>query len=99
LLATRPDRFTADKAICLQYSKLIYQILYQQNKKTLGIYIKDHRRGFMQYLLEKLKLAQHAYQGGHTVCWNEARVLQIEPNIIYIKYKESAHMSLLVNPI
>jgi hypothetical protein len=30
--------------------------------------------------------------------WTEATVLQIEPNIIYTKHKESTHMSLLVNP-
>jgi hypothetical protein len=33
------------------------------------------------------------------MCWNEARVLQIEPNLIYRKYKESAHMSMIVNLI
>jgi hypothetical protein len=27
--------------------------------------------------------------------WNEAKVLKIEPNITYRKYKESSHMSLL----
>jgi hypothetical protein len=29
------------------------------------------------------------------ICWNETKVLQIEPNTTYRKYKESAHMSLL----
>jgi hypothetical protein len=50
-------------------------------------------------LLEKSKVAQHAYEEGHKICWNEAEVLQIEPNTIYRKYKESAHMSLLDHPI
>jgi hypothetical protein len=44
-------------------------------------------------LLEKSKLAQHAYEEGHNICWNEAKVLQIEPNTTYKKYKKSAHMS------
>jgi hypothetical protein len=50
-------------------------------------------------LLEKSKLAQHAYEEGHKICWNKARVLQIEPNTTYRKYKESAHMPLLDHPI
>jgi hypothetical protein len=31
--------------------------------------------------------------------WKEAKVLQIEPNTTYSKYKESAHMSLIDHPI
>jgi hypothetical protein len=50
-------------------------------------------------MLEKSKLAQHSYEEEHRICWNEAKVLQIEPNTIYRKYKESAHMSLLEHPI
>jgi hypothetical protein len=50
-------------------------------------------------LIEKSKLAQHAYEEGHKIFWNKARVLQIEPNTTYRKYKESAHMSLLDHPI
>jgi hypothetical protein len=40
-----------------------------------------------------------AYEEGHTICWNEAKVLQIEPNSTYRKYKESAHVSLIHHPI
>jgi hypothetical protein len=50
-------------------------------------------------LCEKSKLAQHAYEGSHKICWSEAKILQIEPNTTYRKYKESAHMSLLDHPI
>jgi hypothetical protein len=50
-------------------------------------------------LLEKSKLAQHAYEEGHKICWNEEKALQIESNITYRKYKESADMSLLDHPI
>jgi hypothetical protein len=52
----------------------------------------------MMHLLEKSKSSQHAHEAGHQVCWNEARVLQIEPNIIFRKY-ESAHTSLPITPI
>jgi hypothetical protein len=52
-----------------------------------------------QGLLEESKLAQHAYEEGHKICWKEAEVLQIEPNTAYRKYKESAHMSLIAHPV
>jgi hypothetical protein len=40
--------------------------------------------------IEKSKLAQHAYEEGHRVIWDEARKLEIESNSRYRKYKESA---------
>jgi hypothetical protein len=53
-----------------------------------------------QGLLEKSELAQHAYEEGHKICCTEVKVLHIEPNTTYRKYKESAaHMSLLDHPI
>jgi hypothetical protein len=50
-----------------------------------------------QGLLEMSKLAHHAYEEGNKVrvCWNEAKVLQIEPNTTCSKYTESAHMTLI----
>jgi hypothetical protein len=50
-------------------------------------------------MLEKSKSTQHAYEGGQKICWKEAKVLQIEPNTTYRKYKQSAHMSLVDHPI
>ncbi|PNF14940.1 hypothetical protein B7P43_G01557, partial [Cryptotermes secundus] len=50
-------------------------------------------------LLENSKLAQHAYGEDHKICCKEAKVLQIEHNTTYRKYKESADMSLLHHPI
>jgi hypothetical protein len=49
-------------------------------------------------LLEKSKLAQHAYEEGHNVSWDEATILEVESNSRYKKYKESAHMACLTNP-
>jgi hypothetical protein len=40
-------------------------------------------------LLEKSKLAKHIYEEGHWVGWDEARILEIESNSRYSKYKES----------
>jgi hypothetical protein len=47
----------------------------------------------------KSKLAQHAYEEGHKICWKEAKGLQIEPNTTYRKYKESDHISLVAHPV
>jgi hypothetical protein len=52
-----------------------------------------------QCLLEKSKLAQYAYEEGHTIFMNEAKFLQIEPITTYRKYKKSAQMSLIHHPI
>jgi hypothetical protein len=35
-------------------------------------------------------------EGRHKICLKEARVLQIEPNTTYRKYKESANISLTI---
>jgi hypothetical protein len=48
--------------------------------RPLEVCIKEHKYNLTQGLLEKLKLAQHAYEEGHKICWNKARVLQTEPN-------------------
>jgi hypothetical protein len=65
----------------------------------LEVRIKEHKYTLTQGLLEKSKMAQHAYEEGHKICWKEAKVLQIEPNATYRKYKESPHMSLAAHPI
>jgi hypothetical protein len=44
-------------------------------------------------------LKVHAYEEGHKICWNEAKVLEIERNTIYRKHKESTHMSPIDLPI
>jgi hypothetical protein len=51
-----------------------------------------------EVLLEKSKLSQHAYEEGHRVGCDGARILEIESNSRYRKYKESAHMAYLTNP-
>jgi predicted GIY-YIG superfamily endonuclease len=72
-----------------------------ETDRPLEVRIKEHKYNLTQGLLEKSKLAHHTYEyeEGHKICWNEAKVLQIEPNTTCRKYKESAHMSLLDHPI
>jgi hypothetical protein len=61
----------------------LWQLLHWRNKQAL------------EGLLEKSKLAQHAYEEGHKIYSKEAKVLQIELNTTYRKYKESAPISLV----
>jgi hypothetical protein len=48
----------------------------------------EHRHNLKEGLLEKSKLAQHAYEEGHRVCWDDARILEIESNSRYRKYNQ-----------
>jgi hypothetical protein len=53
---------------------------------TKAVWLREHRHNFQQGLLEITKLAQHAYEEGHIVGWDDARVLEIESNGRYRKY-------------
>jgi hypothetical protein len=48
--------------------------------------LHEHRHKLRESLLEKSKLAQHAYEEGHRVGWDEARILETESNNRYRKY-------------
>jgi hypothetical protein len=63
-----------------------------KTSRPLEVCIKEHKYNLTQGLLEKSKLVQHAYEEGHKICWIEVKVLQIEPNTAYRKYKESTHI-------
>jgi hypothetical protein len=63
------------------------------------VQLREHKHNLREGLLEKSKLAQHAYEEGHRVGWDEARILEIESNSRYRKYKESAHVTNLTNQI
>jgi hypothetical protein len=47
----------------------------------------------------KIKITQHAYEEGHRRGLDYAKILGIESNGRFRKYKESAHMACLTNPI
>jgi predicted GIY-YIG superfamily endonuclease len=70
-----------------------------ETSRSLEVRLKEHRYNLTHGLFEKSKLVQHVYEEGHRICWNEAKVLQIEPNTTYKEYKESACMSLVDHPI
>jgi hypothetical protein len=70
-----------------------------EKSRPLEVLIKEHKYNLTHGLLEKSKLAQYAYKEGHRICWKEAKVLHIEPNNTYRKYKESTHMSPVDHPV
>jgi hypothetical protein len=45
--------------------------------RPLAMWLREHRHNLKKGLLEKSKLAQHAYEEGHRVSWDEARILEI----------------------
>jgi hypothetical protein len=57
------------------------------------MWLREHRHNLKEGLIEKSKLAQHR------VSWDEVRILEIESNSRYRKYKELVHMACLTNPI
>jgi predicted GIY-YIG superfamily endonuclease len=90
----------------LQTAQCIYSIPCEcgrsyigETNRPLAVRVREHRHNLQQGLLEKSKLAQRACEEGHRVGWDDARVLEIESNSRYRKYKESAHMACLNNPI
>jgi hypothetical protein len=59
--------------------------------------LREHRHNLKEGLLEKSELAQRAYEEGHRVGWDEARILDIESHNKYRKYKEAAHIACSIN--
>jgi hypothetical protein len=70
-----------------------------ETSRPLEVCIKEHKYDLTQCLLGKSNLAQYAYEEGHKICCKEEKVLQIELNTAYSKYKERAHISLIAHPI
>jgi hypothetical protein len=63
------------------------------------MWLCEHRHNQKEGLVEKSNLAHPACEEGHRVGWDEARILEIESNSKYRKYKESAYVACLTNPI
>jgi hypothetical protein len=88
-MKTRPKRDPQQMTQC------IYSIPCECGRNYIGktgsllaVQLLEHRHYLKESLLEKTKLAQHAYAKGHRVGWDEARILEIESNSRYRKYKE-----------
>jgi hypothetical protein len=72
---------------------------FDKTGRPLAMLLHEHGHSLKEGLQEKSKLAQHAYEEGRRVVWDEARILEIESNSRYRKYKELAHMACLTDLI
>jgi hypothetical protein len=101
LMKTGPGRDAQQTKQCVQHPMLCGRRYIGETRRPLEVCIKEHKYSYnlTQGLLEKSKLAQHAYDEGHKTCRKEAKVLQIEPNTTCRKCKESAHICLIDHPI
>jgi predicted GIY-YIG superfamily endonuclease len=70
-----------------------------ETSRPLTVRLREHKHNLKEGYLGKSKLAQPAFEEGDNVEWDEAEILEIENNNRYRKYKQSAHMACLFNPI
>jgi hypothetical protein len=57
------------------------------------------RYNLKEGLCERSKLADHAFEEGHRVGWDQAEILEVECNSLCRKYKKTAHLACCNNPI
>jgi hypothetical protein len=88
LMKTRLERDPQQTAQCAYSRSYI-----GETGRPLVVRLHEHRHNLREGLLEKLKLAPHAYEEGRRVGWDEVMILEIESNSRYEKYKESSHMT------
>jgi hypothetical protein len=84
LMKTRPERDPQQTARC------VYSIPCEcgrsyigETDRPLAVRLREHKHILREGRLEKSKLAQHAYEEGHMVGWDEGRILEIESNSRY----------------
>jgi predicted GIY-YIG superfamily endonuclease len=67
--------------------------------RPLSVRLREHKHILKEGLLDRSRLAQHAYDEDHKVDWEGAGILDFERNSYIRKYKEAAHMSWMGNAI
>jgi hypothetical protein len=89
LMKTRPERDLQQTAQCVYSSPCECGRSYiAETGRPLAVRLREHRHNLQQGLLEHSEVAQHAYEEGHRVGWDDARVLEIESDTRNRKYKE-----------
>ena len=67
--------------------------------RPLAVRLREHKHTFKEGLLDKSRLAQHAYEEDHSVKWDGTGILDLERNATVRKYKEAAYMAWAGNTI
>jgi predicted GIY-YIG superfamily endonuclease len=85
-MRARPKRDPQQTAQC------VYRIPRESGRsytgetgRPLAVRLCEHRHNPEQSFLEKSKLGQLVYKEGHTVGWDDARILETESNNRYRK--------------
>jgi hypothetical protein len=87
LMKTRPERDLQEMAQCIYIFPCECGRSYiGETGRLLVVGLLEHRQNLKEGLLEKSKLAQHAYEEAHKVGCDVARILEIESNSRYRKY-------------
>jgi hypothetical protein len=74
-------------------------VLYQRNR-PLGVWIGEHINNLKQGLMDKSRLAKHAYEEGYHTWWQKAKVglyLYNRKQQHVKKYNEAVHMAHIIN--
>jgi hypothetical protein len=88
-MKTRPERDPQQTAQCIYTIPCKCGRSYiGETGRPLAMWLREHRYNLGKGLLEKSKLDQQAYEGGHRVGCDNARFLEIESNSRYRKHKE-----------
>jgi predicted GIY-YIG superfamily endonuclease len=89
----------------LESGKCVYSIPCECGRSYIGetgrplaVRLREHRHNLKQGLLDKSKLAQHAYEEGHKVGWDKARILDIESHSMVQEIQGSGPYGLLEQP-
>jgi hypothetical protein len=94
-MRTRPERDPQQMAHCVQS----IPCEFGETGRPLAVLLREHRHNLREDLTEKSNLVQHACEEGRRVGWNERRILDVESNSRYRKYRQSAHIAYLTHPI
>jgi hypothetical protein len=98
-MVTRPDRQSCRRDSVYKAPQWVWHVTPGKPAGPSKYMVKGHRHNLRHGLLEKSKLAQHAYEKGHQIHWKQAKALETKTNNTYRKYKEITKVSLQVNPI
>jgi hypothetical protein len=70
LMRTGPFRDAQQMKLCMYNIPCDCSRCYiGETSRPLEVCSKEHEYNLTKVLLEKLKLAQHAYEEGHKICW------------------------------
>ena len=100
LTKTKPKRDYQETKDC------IYSIRCQcdreyigESKRPLRVRLEEHKRNVKLGYTDKSRIADHVWAEDHKMSWDEAKILNREPNQFKRKYKEASYMSMSKNHI